>query len=113
MRRIGILLAVCVVLVLSVGCGAGYYRTPVQPGGGWMFARVEGPISTNFDGGASVTMKSGEATVENILGLIAIGDASLQGAAKNGGVSNIRYADYKFENILGVYSKFTTVVYGD
>jgi len=113
MKRIGMLLTICAVLVLSVGCAAGYYKTPVQPAGGWAFARVEGPISTNFDGGAPVTMKRGEAMAESFLGFIALGDCSLQGAAQNGGVSNIRYADYKFENILGVYSKFTTVVYGD
>jgi hypothetical protein len=113
MRRLGLLLAVCVVVALSVGCGAGYYRTPVQPAGGWLFARLEAPISTNYDAGAVVTMKSGSATSESFLGWIALGDASLTSAAKNGGISKIHYADYKFENILGVYSKFTTVVYGE
>ncbi len=113
MRKWALLLAVCVVVSLSLGCAAGYYRTPVQPAGGWAFARLEAPMSTNFDQGAMISPKTGMATSESFLGFIALGDASLETAAKNGGISKIHCADYKFENILGLYSKFTTVVHGE
>jgi len=111
MRRIGLLVAACAMLFVSVGCMAGYYRTPVQPSAGFLFARLEAPLTID-NNGAAVTSKWGTAYSESFLGLIAIGDSSIQSAAENGGLSRIAYADYKFYNILGLYSKFTTVVYG-
>jgi hypothetical protein len=113
MRKIALLAVVGVMLVFTVGCGAGMYMTPVQPPPGMLFADINGPISSNFDAGATVTMKKGTAMSEHILGLISTGDCSLSAAAANGNIRKIHYADYKFKNILGVYSKFTTVVYGE
>ncbi len=110
MKRYACLVGLCGVLWLSVGC-AGYYAAPVVPGHGMLFAQVDAPLSLNYDQ-TPITEKRGEATAENILGLIAIGDASIQKAAHNGGITKVHYADYRFENILGIYAKFTTVAYG-
>ena len=57
--------------------------------------------------------KVGKATSTSILGLVATGDASIKTAAANGGINKIKYVDYEVENILGIYGKYTTVVYGD
>jgi hypothetical protein len=57
--------------------------------------------------------KVGTATAKSIMGLVAWGDASIQTAAQNGGITQIRYVDYEVENILGIYGKYTTIVYGE
>jgi TRL-like protein family len=57
--------------------------------------------------------KSGEATCTSILILVAMGDCSIQAAKSQGGIKRVAYVDRKVENILGVYGKYTTIVYGD
>ncbi len=114
MRRAGLLLTVSCVLALATGCAGAHYRTPVRPPAGWVYAHVRGPVSTNFGAeGTAYSMRKGKATSENFLGLFATGDASVQAAAEAGGIKNIRYVDYEFCNLLGLYSTFTTIVYGD
>ena len=71
MRNWLLLVGVCAVLWLSVGC-AGVYGAPVTPSSGLLFARIDAPLSLNYDQ-TSVTEKRGEASTESILGLIAIG----------------------------------------
>jgi len=45
--------------------------------------------------------------------LVAWGDAGLQKAAENGGLTTLEYADRAFVNVLfGLYMSNTTVVYG-
>jgi len=104
-------LAVLAAFVLLAGC-AGSPCGVVKPGVGWLYADYKAPVDIDADPTKYVE-KSGEASVENILGWILTGDASIEAAAKDGGISNIHYIDYKFKNILGFYTKFTTVVYGD
>ncbi len=48
----------------------------------------------------------------SILGAVSWGDCSINAAAKDGGLSTIDSADYKYYNILGVYQTFTTIVHG-
>jgi hypothetical protein len=55
----------------------------------------------------------GTSVATSILGLIATGDASIEAAAKAGGISKIHHVDYQAMSILGLYSTFTTVVYGE
>ncbi len=112
MKKWAVLLAVCGIAVVTTGCYAGIYTAPVKPGLGLMFARVTAPISTDYNG-TPVSTKTGEATAENVLGLIEYGDCSAEAAAKAGGLTKIHYLDYRFENILGVYSKFTTIAHGE
>jgi len=57
--------------------------------------------------------KVGKAETTSILGLVATGDSSIKTAAANGGIKTIKYVDYEVENILGIYGKYTTIVYGD
>ena len=57
--------------------------------------------------------KVGVAECTSILALVATGDASIEAAAKNGNIKEIKYVDWHVENILGVYGKYTTTVYGD
>jgi len=57
--------------------------------------------------------KVGTATATSILGLIATGDASIEAATRNGGITKVKYVDYSVKNILGLFGEYTTTVYGD
>jgi len=57
--------------------------------------------------------KTGQASTSNVLGLFAWGDGSTRAAATAGGITTIRSADYEFFSVFGIYSRYTTIVYGD
>ena len=111
MRLLLALVAVGMVCFVFSGC-AGMYSAPVQPGIGWLYSDVSAPLDVDNDGTIIVENK-GEASAENILGWIVTGDASIAAAARAGKITKVRHVDYKYKNILGIYAKFTTVVYGE
>ena len=45
--------------------------------------------------------------------LLATGDSSIATAMANGGITKIHHVDCKIMSVLGVYAKYTTVVYGE
>ncbi len=55
----------------------------------------------------------GKAKSVNYLGLVGIGDSSLQAAKKNGGLSTISTHDVHVKNILGIITEKTTIVTGN
>ncbi len=57
--------------------------------------------------------KVGTAQVNNILGIILTGDASVETAAKSAGINKISHIDSQKKSILGVYSTYTVYVYGE
>ncbi len=57
--------------------------------------------------------KVGTAMSQSYLGLIAVGDSSIQTAAKNGGITKISHVDWKVKNFLGFIGEYTTIVYGE
>lgn len=74
-------------------------------------------IVTTLDedvGDTPVATKRGEATSRSFLWLVAIGDAGLQTAAKNGGLTKMVHADQQYVSVLfGLYLSRTTIVYGE
>jgi len=56
--------------------------------------------------------KVGRAATHSVLGLVAWGDAGTSAAAAEGGIAVVTHADYELFNILGIYQRYTTVVYG-
>jgi hypothetical protein len=88
------------------GCAA-YAISPVT---GFVYTDVQGPGSATSNTGSS---KVGTAVAESFLGLIATGDASIEAAMKDGGITKIHHVDYESKNILGLYATFTVVVYGE
>ena len=65
-------------------------------------------------------LKSGESSARNILQLIEIGNASIDSAAKNGGITKIHYVDTQINKVyiplvfLPIYTKeIKTIVYGE
>jgi hypothetical protein len=69
-----------------------------------------GQAATSADGKA---VKMGTSKCTNVLGIAAWGDCSIDAAAKNGNISQIHHVDYDAFSVLGVYARFTTMVYGD
>jgi hypothetical protein len=91
---------------LMVGCAA-YAVSPVLGG---LYTDIKAPITATSNTSYS---KMGSASASSILGLIAVGDASINTAAKNGGITRIHHVDYKSTSILGIYATYTVYVYGE
>ncbi|MDR0750292.1 MAG: TRL-like family protein [Tannerellaceae bacterium] len=79
---------------------------------------IAGAIFTDMVSGNAVTSnklatKVGTSTATGYLGLIATGDASYQTAAKNAGITKISHVDERNFSILGIYTVYETIVYGE
>jgi len=58
--------------------------------------------------------KVGESSTQSVMWLVAWGDGGTQSAAENGGIKTINHADTKvFSFLWGLYTRVTTVVYGE
>lgn len=111
MRTVLALVVVVLVCALLTGC-AGIMTAPVAFGFATIFTDYTAPLDLDAD--PTVIMeKKGEASLENILGLVIVGDASIAAAADEGGITKVHHIDYNYRNILGIYAKYTTIVYGE
>ena len=109
-KRLKIVVCVIAVLCCAVyltGCAA----VATSPVLGAIYTDVKAPLAVGSPGSGADVLK-GEATAVSVLGLIAIGNASIRMAALAGGITEIHYVDYHSENFLGIYAKFTVTVYG-
>lgn len=61
----------------------------------------------------SKNAKVGVSEQINILGLVAKGDAGVEKAAREAGITKISVIDQKYKSILGLFCKTKTIVYGD
>jgi len=112
MRALAVVAVLAAVGLLG-GC-AGMFQAPVIPGYGFIYADMKAPLQTAYDKTpVSMNDKMGEADTQNILGWISAGDSSIQAAAQAGKITTVHHVDYHFMNILGIYAKFTTIVYGE
>lgn len=98
-----------IVLTVLVGFFTGACATYLPMG--VIYTKVDAPVAVG-DGPVKYS-KVGRAEAQSILGLVAIGDASIQTAARNADIKTIKYVDYHVENILGIIGRYTTTVYGD
>ena len=60
-----------------------------------------------------VGTKVGTSEAFGILGLINVGNASIQKAARDGGITKISHVDVKTTGVLGIFTKYKTLVYGE
>ena len=80
---------------------------------GCTYANIQMPLDTDYDA-TELGAKVGRASNHAVLYLFAWGDAGSNAAAKNGDIKVIRHADREVFSILfGLYTRNTTVVYGD
>ncbi len=80
---------------------------------GCLYANVKAPLDIDADKTA-IGSKVGTSSIQSVLWLVAWGDASTEAAAKNGGISVVHHMDQEaFSVLFGLYSKHTTIVYGE
>ena len=96
--RLALVAALLVALLFSPGC---------------IYWNVTSPLDDNLDE-TRLGTKVGRASAYSVLWLVAWGDAGTQAAAENGDISVIRHADSQTLAVLMfLYTKQTTIVYGD
>ncbi len=95
-------LLVCAVIVS--GCATAF---PI--GGAYTELRL--PVAATSNGARSP--KVGMASCQSYLGLFAIGDASIQTAKRNGGITKVHHVDWEAKNILGLIGDYKVIVYGE
>src|SRR5213593_4770731 len=69
----------------------------------------KGPVAAGSAAGSS---KVGRSEAWGIL-VFATGGASISAALRNGGITRIHHVDHETSSFLGVYAKYTTIVYGE
>ena len=108
MKRItGYIVVSLLAASLMTGCAA-------NPFFGLAYTRVKAPtIALTAKTDATGYSKMGEASCTNFFGLVSTGDASMEAAMKQGGITRVHHADCRYKVVLGVYSRFTLVVYGE
>ena len=103
---IAALLASFVVMFMS-GCAG---ISPVAGGSmGMVYTSTSAGVAV---GSAAGSEKVGTATSTAII-CFATGDSSISAAMAEGGITKIHHVDCKIMSVLGVYAKYTTVVYGE
>ena len=93
--------------------------TSVYPGGpsiaGGIFTAVTDPaqnLAVPVEPGPATKM--GESSSMGIFGIFAAGNAGIDAAMKNGGITKVHHVDHKVTAVLwGLWEKTTTVVYGE
>ena len=102
----------CLILMLiTLIAGCGYYSAPVTPMRG-AISVYEVPVDHTFDN-TRIGYKRGEAGTTVILGLFSFGDASTYRAAQNANIHRVDHIDHAYLNVLGLFTKYTTIVYGE
>lgn len=94
--------------IVATAFTAGCAQFPYQTGNFYTDATAPFQATNNATG-----TKMGEACMSNILGIISTGDASIDAAAKMGGVASISTVDTSFFTILGLFSTTCTKVSGN
>jgi hypothetical protein len=92
------------ILALFTGCAT---QVPVG------FILIDNTLPLQVGDAAAKSTKVGTATSQSYVGMIAVGDSSIETAAKNGGITKINHVDWKVKNMLGLIGEYTTTVYGE
>ena len=101
-----------VAVMMLTGCAG------VMPGTGgstwgFLYSSVDGAVQHGAPVGETASVsKVGTAESTGII-CFATGDSSVKKAMENGGITKIHHVDYKAMSVMGVYAKYTTVVYGE
>ena len=106
-------------LAVLVGCTT--YFAPVKPPQGVLFTDIKAPLTVNFNRTpcGAATKKFSKSNTSFFFDFIftwsgfAWDDVSVGKIAREGGISEIAYADYEALLILGVFGKTTVNVYGN
>jgi hypothetical protein len=107
---VSLMAAWCAVVGLSAGCTI--VTTPVMPYTGSAFHHSTQPVDIRFDE-TPIGPRRGEAeSAAYFFYLFAKGDASIMTAARDGGISRIDHVECEVFNVLGLYTRYRTIVFG-
>ena len=104
MRTAAIVFVLAAAVTLT---GCVMVSTPVYGG---LFTQTKGPV-TGVDNTVG-QLKVGKAEAQGII-LVGTGDASIKTAMENGDITKIHHVDHESFSVLGVYARYTTIVYGE
>ncbi|MDX2177360.1 MAG: TRL domain-containing protein [Candidatus Sumerlaeia bacterium] len=96
-------------LVAGAALLSGCVFAPVAPPRGFLYNDQTSPL---FPGGKPGS-KVGKASSSNVLFLAGWGDSGLAAAIRDGGLESVNHTDYRIQNYLLIYQRYTTVVYGE
>jgi phosphotransacetylase len=106
MRKIlTLLMVISFATLVLTGCVC--VSSPVS--NGLIYTGVQGPVAATA---ADTYSRVGKSSCVAVLGFVSAGNASIDAAMKNGAITKIHHVDHKSTNILGVFAKYTTIVYG-
>ena len=78
-----------------------------------IYGKVVMPLDTDV-ADTHLGAKQGRASIQSLLWLVAWGDAGVEAAAKDGGITTVRHLDVERQVVLfGLYMRVTTIAYGD
>lgn len=102
LRSVFALFAAAFLLVSMSGC----VQSPTGPG--ILYMNVKGPLgpAAGMD-----TPRRGKSCARVALALFAWGDASIEAAKRDGGITQVTTVDHHSKNLIG-FGSFCTVVYG-
>ena len=103
MKKAIVILTLCSLLSVT-GCATLY------PAGS-IYTNIQLPVTVTANIGTATKVGTSQCT--SILGAVAIGDASIEAAKKNGDITKVYHVDYSVKNILGIIGTYTTTVYGE
>ena len=107
MHRVAALTLSTVLVLLGPGCLQ--VETPIAGG----FTIVDTPLDTTTAARTIVNSKVGRSTAMSILGLVAVGDCSIQRAAERGEITRVGHVDQHVFKIFDYFALYSTIVYGD
>ena len=103
--RVLLCLATLAAVILAAGC-----TMPLAPVMAGLVIDQKGPVA-GFDNNTAST-RVGRSQAQGVI-LVGFGDASIRTAAASAGITKIHHVDSNTLNVLGIYSKFETIVYGE
>lgn len=102
MKKVKALLAAAVVALTMTSCGGGVT--------GVIYTDIVTPVAATSN---TVGTKVGSSQCVGYVGIVALGDGSIDAAAKNGNITKISHVDVQTKSYVGVYTINTYVVYGE
>ncbi len=101
MKKVIVSVALAAAAIALSSCGANRV--------GALYTDITAPVAAGSGSGAKV----GTATSTTYLGLVALGDASIEAAKRNGGISSVSSASEEIKSVLGIITTYTTTVRGN
>lgn len=90
-----------------------FVMSACMPAAAPVVGNIFADVKWNGEADGGLGSKEGTACAQSILGLVAMGDASVKTAANDGGIKEIKAVDHSTKNILGIFATYCTIVRGN